>query len=54
MNVDSLTRQLDYLIGNQNAADQHKSAAQQHALENHSWDDIADGFEKFYMHVLQQ
>lgn len=50
--VDSLTRELRYLLGNTAAADLHKENGRRHVLQNHAWDDIAKGFEEFYRDLL--
>jgi glycosyltransferase involved in cell wall biosynthesis len=46
--VDSLTKNIDYLISNPKLVDSIRPEAQRHVLENYSWDTIADKFEKLY------
>ncbi len=52
MDVNSLAKQLDYLLNNKDATELYKEKGRQHVLQNHSWDAIAKEFEDFYRSLL--
>jgi len=52
MDVTDLADRLQYLLSNEEAVETFKNKAQEHALANHSWDAIADQFERFYQGLL--
>lgn len=52
MDVSSLADRMQYLLSNDEAVEFDKQKAQAHVLANHSWDAIADQFERFYKGLL--
>jgi len=52
MDVTDLAERLLYLLSHADAVNLYKKKAQDHVLANHSWDAIAEQFERFYKGLL--
>jgi glycosyltransferase involved in cell wall biosynthesis len=50
---DDITEKLDYLINNPTSTESVKEKAKSYVLKNHSWDKIAEDFEKLYASLLR-